>query len=105
MSQPEVRKLPKKTIYLIIGLILVTILGFFLITLSKQIKMEEVLNSLGYKNIKDVRVYNVSPVEDEDTKQKGSLYKISFQNLDTNSECIGLIFKHNDKYKKDIECK
>ncbi len=105
MSQTEVRKLPKKTIFIIVTLIVVTIVGFILITLSKQVKMEEVLNSLGYKNIKNVIVYNVSQVEDGETKRKGSLYKIGFQNLDTNQECIGLVFKNNNKYKKDIECK
>ena len=44
MSQTEVRKLPKKTIFTIGILIVVAVVGFILITLSKQIKMEEVLN-------------------------------------------------------------
>lgn len=105
MSQPEVRKLPKKTIIMIIILIIVTIAGFLLITISKQLKIEEVLNSLGYNNIKKVRVYNISEVEDKKTRKKGELYKISFFNKDINKECIGLILRNEEKYEEDIECK
>lgn len=105
MSDIEVRKLPKKTIFIIIALIIVTILGFLFITFTKQAKIEEVLNSLGYKNIENVRVYNVSPVEDKDTKKKGTLYKVGYFDKDKNQECIGLIYRHDGKYKEDIECK
>ena len=104
MSQPEVRKLPKKTVRIIIGLIIITILGFLLITFSKQAKMEEVLNSLGYKNIESVRVYSVSSVEHEVTRKKGSLYKVGFFNKETQEECVGLIYKHDGNYEEDVEC-
>lgn len=105
MSQNEIRKLPKKTIFIITIIIAITLLGFLLITFSKQAKMEEVLNSLGHKNIESVMVYNVSPVEDQDTKKKGTLYKISFFDKESNKKCIGFIYKHNSTYKEDIECK
>lgn len=105
MNETEVRKLPKKTIIIILILILFSIAGFLLITFSKEAKIKEVLNSKGYNNIENVIVYNVSKVEDEETRKKGDLYKISFTNKDSNKECIGLIFKSNRKYKEDIECK
>ena len=78
MSQIEVRKLPKKTIIIIVIMIAIITAGFLLITITKQLKMTEILNSLGYTNIDKVRVYNVSPVEDEVTKKRGELFKISF---------------------------
>jgi GrpB-like predicted nucleotidyltransferase (UPF0157 family) len=105
MSQTEVRKLPKKSIIIILVLIIIGIAGFLLITLSKQAKMEEVLGTLGYKNVESVRVYNVSQVEDEVTRRRGELYKISFFNKETNQECHGLIYKNNNKYREDVECK
>ena len=105
MSQPEVRKLPKKTIIIISILIFLFIVGFLFINFTKQAKMEEVLSSHGYKNVSDVIVYNVSQVQDDATNKQGSLYKIGFTNLDTKQKCMGLIFKISGGYKKDIECK
>jgi uncharacterized protein YxeA len=105
MSQIEVRKLPKKTIVIIAIMIVTIIAGFLLITITKQLKMTEVLNSLGHTNIDKVRVYNVSPVEDEITKRRGELFKISFFDKETNQKCYGLVFKNDNKYTKDLECK
>jgi hypothetical protein len=105
MSEVEVRKIPKKNIIIIVILILVAIAGFLLITLSKDAKMEEVLSSFGYKNIKNIKVYNVTPVEDKVTRKPSKLYKIGFYNNETNQECFGLINEHNGKFKENIECK
>jgi hypothetical protein len=105
MSQYEVRKLPRKTIIIIIILIIVCIAGFLLITLSKQAMMAEVLETLGHKNIDSVRVYNVSQVEDDITKKRGTLYKIGFFDKEKNEQCHGLVYKYDGKYKEDIECK
>lgn len=105
MSQPEVRKIPKKTIVIMILVTIACIIGYLLIILSRDAKMTEVLNSLGYKNISSVMVYNVSQVEDEETKIRSKLFKVGFTNNETNQECYGLVNEHNGKFKKEIECK
>ncbi|PLY08613.1 MAG: hypothetical protein C0626_12210 [Arcobacter sp.] len=105
MSQPEVRKLPKKTIIIIVILTISCIIGYLLITLSRDAKISEVLNSLGYKNISSIKVYSVSQVEDEKTKLRSKLFKVSFTNDETNQECYGLINEYNGNFKKEIECK
>ncbi|WP_428028681.1 hypothetical protein [Arcobacter sp.] len=105
MSQTEIRKLPKKTIIIIIVLIIVAIIAFLLVTLSKQAKMTEVLDSLGYKHVSNVIVYNVSQVEDEETKIRSKLFKVGFTNDESKQECFGLINEHNGKFTKEIECK
>ena len=105
MNQYETRKLPKKTIIIIGILIFTSIAGFLLIMLSKQVKIEEVLNSFGYKSISNVIVYNASEVLDEKTNRNGELYKIGFTNKDTNQECKGLVFRLSGKYEIDIDCK
>ena len=105
-QQPEVRRMPKKTIYIIIGMCIVATAFFFLIKTSKEMKMEEVLTTLGHPNTTDITVYNESGVKDEKTNKKGKLYKISFKDLNTNQECYGLVFKdHKRKYTKDFTCK
>ena len=105
MSQPEVRKLPKKTKIIIVVLTILCIIGYLLITLSRDAKISEVLNTLGYKDTSSVKVYSVSQVEDEKTKKRSKLYKVSFINTKTNQECFGLINEYNGNFKKEIECK
>lgn len=105
MSESEVRKLPKKTIIIIIVLTILCIIGFLLITLSRDAKISEVLNSLGYKEVSKVIVYSVSQVEDQETRIRSKLFKVSFTNDETKQECYGLINEHNGKFKKEIECK
>ncbi|ADG94470.1 conserved hypothetical protein [Arcobacter nitrofigilis DSM 7299] len=105
MSETEVRKIPKKTVIIIGVLIILAIVGYLLITLSRDAKIKEVLNSLGYTNISKVVVYNVSQVEDKNTRVQSKLFKLSFNNDETKQECFGLINEHNGKFKKEIECK
>lgn len=105
MSEIEIRKLPRKTIIIIGILIILSIAGFLLIKITKEDKMQNVLNSFGYKNVSDITVYNVSPVLDEKTNREGELYKISFTNNDTKQECKALIFQISGRFEKDIECK
>lgn len=105
MTKPEVRKIPKKSIIIIVVLTILCIVGFLLITLSRDAKVSEVLSSLGYKNISNVIVYSVSQVEDEKTKKRSKLFKVSFTNNETNQECYGLINERNGNFKKEIECK
>lgn len=105
MSEVEVRKIPKRSIIIIVVLIILAIVGYLLITLSRDAKITEVLNSLGYKSISKVTVYSVSQVEDEKTRIRSKLFKVGFNNDETKQECYGFINEHNGKFKKEIECK
>ncbi len=105
MSEPEIRKIPKKSIIIIVVLIILAIVGYLLIILSRDAKITEVLNSLGYKHISKVKVYSAAPVEDKTTRIQSKLYKVSFINDETKQECYGFINEHNGKFKKEIECK
>ena len=106
MSQPEVRRLPKKTIIIIVGMCLAGILFYILMITSRELKMSEILANNGYPNTSDVNVYNVSKVLDKGTNKNGTLYKIKFIDLNTNQECSGLVFKNSSrKYEKDLDCK
>ncbi len=102
----EVRKIPKKSIIIITVITVLIVIGFLFITLTKSMKMEEVLSSLGYKNISDVRVINKLSVEDKETKIKSTVYKVTFHDNTLNKECIGFVHRGNrGGYSKDIDCK
>ncbi|NVJ52415.1 MAG: hypothetical protein HWD90_01880 [Campylobacteraceae bacterium] len=102
----EVRRLPKKTIVIIAIMSIVTIIGFAFITFTKNLKMEEVLSTLGHKNISDIQVVNRMSVEDKETKIKSTVYKVTFFDKTLNKECIGFVHRSNHgKYSKDIDCK
>ena len=102
----EVRRLPKKTIVIIIIMSLITILGFIFVVFTKNLKMEEVLNELGHKHISNIKVVNRMNVEDTQTKIKSTVYKVVFYDRDLKKECVGFIHRSNDgKYSKDIDCK
>jgi hypothetical protein len=105
MSETEIRKIPKRSIIIIVVLIILAIVGYLLIILSRDAKVTEVLNSLGYKHISKVKVYSTAPVEDKKTRIQSKLYKVSFINDETKQECYGFINEHNGKFKKEIECK
>ncbi len=107
MNDNQIRKLPKKTV-IIIGLIaLLSIVGFIFIQQTKSLKMEEVLKTLGYKNISDIKVINKLSVEDKQTKIKSTVYKVTFFDETLKKECIGFVHRSNDgkKYEKDFDCK
>jgi len=105
-TQTEIRKMPKKTIILISLVTLIALAGFIFITTTKNMKMEEVLSTLEHKNISNIKVINKLSVEDKETKVKSTVYKIAFEDLDLNKDCIGFIHRSNDgKYSKDIDCK
>ncbi|WP_072680420.1 hypothetical protein [Arcobacter sp. LA11] len=105
-NEVEIRKMPKKTIVLISIMTLIALAGFIFITTTKSMKMEEVLSSLGHKNIIDIKVINKLSVEDKETKIKSTVYKIAFKDIDLNKDCIGFVHRSNKgKYSKDIDCK
>lgn len=102
----EVRKLPKKTIIIICVMAVICFIGFLFITYTKNVKMEEVLSTLGYKNISDIKVINKMSVEDKDTKVKSTVYKVAFFDKAINKECVGFVHRSNHgEYSKDIDCK
>lgn len=106
MSDIEVRKLPKKTIIIISVMALMCVIGFVFIQQTKNMKMEEVLGSLGHKNIKDIKVINKMSVEDRETKVKSTVYKVMFNDIDLKKQCMGFVLRSNHgKYSKDLDCK
>ena len=102
----EVRKLPKKTVVLISVMSLILVVGFLLVMNSKNLKMEEILHSLGYNAITDVKVINKLSVEDKQTKEKSTVYKVAFTKIPSQQECVGFVHRDNKgTYSKDIDCK
>lgn len=102
----KVRKLPKKTLVLITIMALICIVGFVFIQQTKSMKMEEILNSLGHKNVKNVKVINKLNTEDRETKVNSTVFKVVFDDIDLKKECIGFVIRSNrGKYSEDIDCK
>lgn len=108
MSQEkvEVRKLPKKSIIIIIIMSIIIVAGFMFEVFMQKLKMEEVLANLGHKNISGIKVVNKMNVEDEVTKVRSTVYKVVFYDKDLQKKCIGFINRSNHgKYSKDVDCK
>lgn len=103
----QVRRIPKKTIYIIIVLIILGILALSATSLSQQMKMKEVLQTLGYQNVGSITIYNKTPVQDDTTNQRSELTKLKFEDLNKNQECFGFVLKNKKtgKYTKDLDCK
>lgn len=104
----QVRKIPKKTIIIIVIMTVIIVLGFIFIQESKALKIEEILqDKLGHKNISKVKVINKLSVEDKQTKIKSTVYKVIFQDNNKNKECVGFIHRSNNgkKYTEDFDCK
>lgn len=106
MTNNEVRKLPRRTIIIIIVLILSGIAVFTILNTLKQDKMTEILATLGHNNIKEIEVINKLSVEDKKTRYKTKVYKVRFYDKNTNKTCIGFIHMGRDnKNSKDFDCK
>jgi hypothetical protein len=102
----EVRKLPKKTVIYMIILGVLGIVWFFLVSYGQSSKVIKILNSLGYKNISNVKVYANHEFVREDTNIKGYKYTISFINQHTSEECKGFVVKDLKRnVEKDLICK
>lgn len=100
------RKLPKKTVVIISIIIVIAFAIFYIIEDFKEQKITEVLSSIGYKNIKHLKVINRLEVEDAETRYKSTVYKILFYDNDLEQSCIGFIHKEkNQEYTKDLNCK
>lgn len=108
MSQEkiEVRKLPKRSIIIIVVMTVLIVIGFMFEVYTKELKMKEVLTDLGHPNISDIKVINKMTVEDKVTKINSTVYKVWFMDKDTQKECIGFVHRSNSgEYSKDIDCK
>ncbi len=106
MGNNEVRKLPRKTIVIIIVLILAGLAVFMTLKTLKQDKMTEILATLGHENINKIEVINRLSVEDKETRYKSKVYKVRFFDKNLNKTCVGFI--HMGRYNKntkDFDCK
>ncbi|WP_368029459.1 hypothetical protein [Arcobacter sp. s6] len=104
--QSEIRKLPKKTVFIISILILMGFVVFFLLKNLKELKLEEVLAKIGHSNIEKLEVINKLSVEDTQTRYKSSVFKVTFYDNDLKQTCIGFVHQNRDgSYTKDFDCK
>jgi queuine/archaeosine tRNA-ribosyltransferase len=104
--EPEIRKMPKKTVMLLTGMVILGILSFFAVIYGKTVKATKILTKLGYKNIANVHIYSTQEFLNETTNIKGMQYKVSFNDLDKNQECRGFIVRDlKNNVDKDLDCK
>lgn len=102
----EVRRLPKKTIAWIIGVIIVGIVYFIISTNLRADKITQELAKVGFDNVTDVIIYGKHKMQDQKSKVQGYQYSVSFKDLNTNKNCKGFLLLNFDKsIHKDIECK
>ena len=104
--EPEVRKLPKKTIIMIISIVILGIISFFIATAGKAVKAEKILAKLGYEDVSDITVYATQEFLREDINIKGLKYTVSFIDNNANKECKGFILQdYKGNVEKDLLCK
>jgi hypothetical protein len=102
----DVRKLPKKTIFLISIIIVIALAIFLILKDLKEQKLTEILATIGHTTIKDLEVINKLSVEDTETRYKSTVYKVKFYDNNLNQTCIGFIHRNrNESYTKDFDCK
>lgn len=103
----QVRKLPKKTVYMIVTIVVLGLIAIIATSLSEQLRMKGILKNLGYVNVDNITIYNKTPVQDETTNEDAELTKLRFTDLNSSKECFGFILriKKTGQYKKDLDCK
>lgn len=105
-EQVKVRKISTTTYIYMAIIVILGILGFLLAQGGKASKAKAILEQLGYKNIKNIKVYGVHKVEDMDTKMQGYKHFVTFTDLSTNKKCRGFIYKDFKRnVKQDVTCK
>lgn len=103
--ETEIRKMPKKTVFLMIILIGLGILWYFLVANGQATKVTKILHKLGYDKVMDVKVYANHQFIRDDINVKGYKYTISFTDISKNETCKGFVlqdFKRN--VEKDLIC-
>ena len=103
--EKEIRKLPKKTIIIMVALGLLGLFWFFAVAYGQSVKVTEILHKLGYENVKNVRVYANHQFVRKDINVNGYKYTVSFINLNTNEKCKGFALKDfKQNVEKDLVC-
>jgi len=101
----ETRKIPLKSFIIMTIISILGVATYFITENGKSAKVTRILNEVGYTNIKNVKVYGITKVENKDTRIQGYKYFTIFINKD-NQECRGFIMKNfKNKIIKDISCK
>ncbi len=104
--EPEIRKLPKKTVIMITTLVVVGILIFIIASAGKAVKVEQILQKLGYKDVSNITVYATQEFLREDINIKGMKYTVSFTNNQTKQKCKGFVLKdYKGNVEEDLLCK
>jgi len=104
--ETEVRKLPRKTVVIMIILVVLGVIWFALGTYGQSVKVSKILKQLGFENFSNVRVYATHEFLREDINVKGFKYTVSFTNHDTNEKCKGFVLKDlKNNVEKDLLCK
>lgn len=105
MSSVKTRELPKKTVFIIGFLIVLAFTIMYAEAYFKEKKIETYLNSVSYKNIKDITIFHKSKVIDPKTKKNAQLYKIKFTDLNKNKICKGLLLINiKNSVQLDLDC-
>ena len=105
-EQYEVRKIPKKSIYFMIAVVVAGVIVYFVIANKKASKVQMMLALEGYKNTTDIIVFAQHQVLNESTNIKGDKYSIRFKNLDNGKICKGFVyFDYKGNHDTDLECK
>lgn len=98
--EPEVRKLPKKTYFIIVILVILGIASYFIADFGKSVKATKILNKLGYEDVTNVNVYATQEFLREDINVKGMRYTVSFTDNKAKENCKGFVLQD---YKKNVE--
>ena len=103
--ETEVRKLPKKTVVIMIILSVLGIVWYFLVSNGQSTKVTKILHTLGYDKVENVKVYANHQFIREDINVKGYKYTVSFTDLNKNEKCKGFVLKDFKKnVDKDLIC-
>lgn len=104
--ETEVRRLSKKSIFVISTIIILGIAIFFVLKNLKEQKITEILATIGHANVESLEVINKLNVEDAETRYQSSVFKVMFYDNDLKQTCIGFIHGNRDgTYTKDFNCK
>ena len=105
MSEVTKRNIPKKYIFVMFILVILGCFVYYIINVTREAKVTQILYDLGYTSIKNVQVVNRTYVENKDTRRRGVSFKLLFFDNNTQKNCIGFVYKNNSKkYEQNIDC-
>ena len=104
-KKPEIRPLPKKTIFYMFILVILAIFAMFAVQNGRARKATEVLSALGFTNVSDVIVFTRSEFMNETTNIKGFKYSVRFTDNINHQECKGFALRdYKGNVAKDFIC-